>query len=61
MTSTVAKALSGAPRAGLPSGTSLSRLRTGAITETGISMSTVPDTDGVRIRRNSESRSDITN
>ena len=58
MTSTVAKALSGAATAGIPSGTSFSILKTCDITVTGISMMTVPVTVGVRIRRSSESRAE---
>ena len=61
MTSKVASALSGAPSTGLPCGMSLSRLKTAGITETGISMSTVPETAGVKARRNSESLSDMRN
>ena len=53
---TVASALSGPARAGLPSGTCLSMSKMIGITVTGISISTVPATLGVRIRRNRESR-----
>ena len=55
MTSTTTSALSGGARVGLPSGTALSRSKTAGITVTGISMITVPETDGVRIRWNSDS------
>ena len=61
MTSTVARALSGAARAGTPSGTSFSILKMMGITVTGISMMTVPATVGVRTRRNSERRAESTN
>ena len=58
MTTAVASALSGAPSAGLPSGTSSSRPNTNCSTVTGISMMTVPETVGVRMRRNSARRAD---
>ena len=60
ITSTVTTAVTGAAAAGLPSGTSESILKTTGITVTGISMITVPETVGVMIRRNSDSRADST-
>ena len=61
MTTTVAKALSGAASAGAPFGTSLNILKTMGITVTAISMMTVPATVGVSTHRNSERRSESTN
>ena len=57
-TRTVARAVSGAAADGLPSGTSLSMSKTTGITVTAISRSTVPETVGVRTRRNIASRAD---
>ena len=56
MTRTTASAHSGAADGGVSAGTALSRLKTAGMTVTGISMTTVPETDGVRTRWNSESR-----
>ena len=50
MTSTVARALSGAASTGCSSGAFISRSLAYGITVMGISMMTVPDTVGVRMR-----------
>ena len=52
----VAKATAGAASDDVPSGTSFSVSNTIGITVTGISMITVPETTGVKMRRSSESR-----
>ena len=54
MTRIVAKALTGAAGAGTPSGTSVSMSKMIGITVTATNMMTVPATDGVRIRLNSD-------
>ena len=54
--SAVTRAESGAANAGVSSGTWDSIPNTIGITVTGISMMTVPETVGVRMRRRSESR-----
>ena len=58
-TSTTANALNGAARAGVSSGTAARSLKTAGITVTGISMITVPETVGVRIRWKSARRTEI--
>ena len=60
ITTTVARALSGAAGAGLPAGTLDRRSPTAGSTVSGISMITVPETVGVRTRWNSASRQDST-
>ena len=54
MTSTTTSALSGAANAGVSAGTALSRSKTAGMTVTGISMTTVPETDGVSTRWKSD-------
>ena len=56
ITSTVARAVSGAPAGGAAAGTSASMSKTIGITVTAISMITVPATVGVNTRRSSDSR-----
>ena len=60
MTSAVAAAASGAPGAGMPSGTSVRRPKTTGSTVAGMSMFTVPTRVGVSSRRNRERRAEIT-
>ena len=52
----VATAAMGAPARDVPSGTSVSVSKTMGMTVAAISMITVPDTAGVKMRRNNESR-----
>ena len=59
MTSIVARALAGAASAEPPGGVSVSMPNTTGITVTGTSMMTVPETAGVRTRRNRASRAEI--
>ena len=59
ITSMVAAAVSGAPSAGTPSGTSFKRPTTTGSTVAAISMCTVPTRVGVTSRRNTESRAEI--
>ena len=61
MATMVTRAVSGAAGAGPPAGTSVSIPKTTGITVTGSSMTTVPTTVGVRIRRNSESLAESAN
>ena len=58
MTATVTAAQSGAAWPGFPSGTSVSRPKTAGMALTGTSISTVPETVGVRMRRNQTIRAD---
>ena len=58
MTSTTTSALSGAANVGVSAGTALSRSKTAGMTVTGISMTTVPETVGVRMRWNSDNRAE---
>ena len=58
MINTVTRALNGAARVEVPTGTSSRRPKTVGINVAGISMMTVPETVGVRSRRNSESRAE---
>ena len=61
MTIRVVSALSGAASGGVPSGTFSSCSRRTGMTVTGVSIMTVPVTVGVRIRLNSESRTEKAN
>ena len=61
MTSAVTRAESGAASSGVSGGTCDSMPKTMGITVTGISMITVPETVGVRIRRSSDNRHAIRN
>ena len=57
----VAPAVTGAAAGGVPSGTSDSMSKAIGMMVTAISMITVPETTGVRIRRSSDSRADRAN
>ena len=61
MTSRVTTKLRGAAKAGVSCGTSSIMSKAIGMTVTAISMITVPDTVGVRMRRSSESRPESTN